>query len=303
MYGRRVYPLSAIAAGIVCFVLLGVMACNIPFFGALAPQQEGAPSEVQIFFVAERTRLSRGECTTLRWEVSGTYYEVWLSGPEMQEPVAAIGQGDVCPEETTVYSLNVDTGETVESRPLEIRVVDAPLITQPSPPAGVPRSPSPGPPSPLPQPTSTPQLPPSPPTSTPPVTLPPVVIMPTPTLFIPMLTVDLALTDLYVDGGKVYVLIANYGAEKVEDLRIQYTCWWTENSYFVGGGSFSDQKGPTPVTIIALNPGQTTPFDTYITVDLANYWYDVTCSIVEFPTLVFDTDPSNDTYQETLMSP
>jgi len=51
------------------------------------------------------------------------------------------------------------------------------------------------------------------------------------------------------------------------------------------------------MTIVALNPGQTTPFSTNIKVDLTKYWYNMTCTVdVDFK----DPNLSNNSYTEKL---
>ena len=50
---------------------------------------------------------------------------------------------------------------------------------------------------------------------------------------------------------------------------------------------------------VSLNPGQTTPFNTSISVDVTQFWYKMTCTIqVLFDNL--NTNKSNDSYTETL---
>jgi hypothetical protein len=112
---------------------------------------------------------------------------------------------------------------------------------------------------------------------------------------------DLAVTDLYPDklkDGKVYGRITNHGPDKVTNLGMTFSCSWTKTAY---GATFgvNESVGPKNITIVSLNPGQTTPFNTGITVDVTQFWYKMTCSIqVPFDNL--NTNKSNDSYTETI---
>ncbi|MDH4136887.1 MAG: hypothetical protein OEW09_09285, partial [Anaerolineae bacterium] len=112
---------------------------------------------------------------------------------------------------------------------------------------------------------------------------------------------DLAVTDLYPDklqDGTVYGRITNHGPDKVTNLGMTFSCSWTKTAY---GATFglNESIGPKNITIVSLNPGQTTPFNTSISVDITQFWYKMTCSIqVPFDNL--NTNKSNDSYTETL---
>ena len=69
------------------------------------PPDEGPPVEVQITLTADRTNLQPGECSTLQWNVQGGEV-AHLNG----QPVDLSGQMEVCPQETTTYSLAVYVG-------------------------------------------------------------------------------------------------------------------------------------------------------------------------------------------------
>jgi len=73
-----------------------------------------------ITFTAERSNLQAGECTVLRWEVTGGF-GVTLDA----QPVDKIGQMEVCPAETRGYELAVDMGDRIETRQVEITVSGA----------------------------------------------------------------------------------------------------------------------------------------------------------------------------------
>jgi len=101
---------------------------------SVAPEEPPVepPGEVQITFTADRTSLSPGECATLMWSVQGGE-AVLLGG----EPVPFSGEGEVCPQETTPYTLAVYVGVGPPSPPVAERelviVVGAPQAITPSP--------------------------------------------------------------------------------------------------------------------------------------------------------------------------
>jgi hypothetical protein len=107
---------------------------------------------------------------------------------------------------------------------------------------------------------------------------------------------DLAITDLYVQGGTVYGRITSNGPDSMTDMPVEFSCDWARTGY---GDAFGvrDGVGPQRITIISLSPGQTIAFSTSISVDLHQFWYDMTCTlIVDFN----DPNPGNNSYQETL---
>ncbi|MGQ9683165.1 MAG: hypothetical protein ACUVX9_11545 [Anaerolineae bacterium] len=66
------------------------------------------PPEIQ--FWADDDHLTRGECTTLRWQtehVQGVYYQ--------DQGVAGDGSRQECPQQTTDYVLRVQTGQGEET--------------------------------------------------------------------------------------------------------------------------------------------------------------------------------------------
>lgn len=80
--------------------------------------------EVQIEFVADRTRLEPGECTILRWQVVGGF-GVELDG----RLVNKTGEMRVCPKETTTYELAVDIGDSMKRNAIVISVVPVATFT------------------------------------------------------------------------------------------------------------------------------------------------------------------------------
>ena len=109
---------------------------------------------------------------------------------------------------------------------------------------------------------------------------------------------DLQMTDLYAQGGTVYGVIGNNGPDKVENLSMNFSCSWTRTAYGATFG-FNGSIGPQKITLISLDKGQTTPFNTGISVDLSQYWYKITCSI-QVPFANLNTNTSNDSVTKTL---
>lgn len=118
-----------------------------------------------------------------------------------------------------------------------------------------------------------------------------------------VLTTDLKMSDLYADkllNGTVYGRITNRGPGTITNVVVSFSCQWSKTAYGATIGLL-EQMGPRNMTITGpLPPGQDTPFNTYITVDLTQYWYDMTCTVnVPFS----DPDTSNNTYNEKLAKP
>lgn len=112
-----------VLAVIVTVVLPGILNPPIPtpFIPTPVPIPTITPvpprPEVQIEFVADRTRLGPGECTILRWQVVGGF-GVTLNN----QPVERRGETHVCPRESTTYELAVDAGDRMEQRTIAIAV-------------------------------------------------------------------------------------------------------------------------------------------------------------------------------------
>jgi hypothetical protein len=108
MKHKKSVLLSLVFPVIMVLALVGLTGCTIVIGGEAPgpeePPAEQPPGEVQITFTADRTGLQPGECATLEWNVQGGF------GVELnRQPVERSGQKQVCPEETTIYWLGVDT--------------------------------------------------------------------------------------------------------------------------------------------------------------------------------------------------
>jgi hypothetical protein len=113
----------------------------------------------------------------------------------------------------------------------------------------------------------------------------------------PPFTADLAVTDLYPETlyGPVYGRVTNHGPGTLTNVTIQFSCQWVKTDP-IEGIQETNQIGPTNMTITSLSPGQTTPFNTAISVDLHQFQYDMTCTIhVPFS----DPNGANNSYSET----
>lgn len=82
------------------------------------PPPGGQPGEPQVTFTADRTNLNADECATLSWNAQGTVFAADLNG----QKVNLTGQQQVCPKESTMFALNVDTGKSVIRREIVINV-------------------------------------------------------------------------------------------------------------------------------------------------------------------------------------
>ncbi len=102
---------------------------------------QNIPGELQISFTANRTNLQPGECATLQWNIQGSgFFGVDLNG----QKVNPAGLQQVCPKETMLYFLNVDTGKTVVRREVVIKVESGAALPPPSSSSAPPPTTSPG---------------------------------------------------------------------------------------------------------------------------------------------------------------
>ena len=114
MKGNRLFIRASILVMAALVLPFAVLGCGLlPTFGG----------EPQIEFAAREDQIEAGECTVLEWHVRGAEgYLVFLDG----EAVDASGRQEVCPEETTGYTLVVGApGGPYEER-VTIQVVTGP---------------------------------------------------------------------------------------------------------------------------------------------------------------------------------
>lgn len=83
-----------------------------------------AAAEMTLLLVAKDLKLDAGACTTLEWE-STNARQVYLDG----RGVDAQGSGEVCPTETTVYTLSAIDAAGIESKTEATVEVAAPAAT------------------------------------------------------------------------------------------------------------------------------------------------------------------------------
>ena len=245
------------------------------------PPPEGGPDV--IVFEVHPDVVPQGGCAMLFWEVHPPgEWRVLLDGQE----VPPLGEREECPQATTTYELLVEApgGPQIRAVTLSVEGAPGPEPTPPPPPPPGPTATSPAAPPPPPTPTSQ--------------TAPPAA-SPIPTPF----TTDLAITDLYADkllNGTVYGRFTNRGPGNLVNVLVQVSCQWAKTAYGATIGVM-EQMGPRNMTITGpLSQNQTTPFSTYITVDLTQFWYDMTCT-VQAP--INDPNTANNSYNERLARP
>lgn len=84
------------------------------------PQGEQPTGETQVDLGMDIGIIHPGECVMLHWNVQGgDFFGVDLNG----ESVSPSGEKQVCPNETTTYTLTVDVGNTVINREVMVTVV------------------------------------------------------------------------------------------------------------------------------------------------------------------------------------
>lgn len=93
-----------------------VTATRAPLVATLTPTGTGTLVP-QISFTADATTLTAGQCTNLRWTTANVK-EVFLNG----QGVVGNSVQQVCPPQTTTYTLTVNTGSTTETRTITITV-------------------------------------------------------------------------------------------------------------------------------------------------------------------------------------
>lgn len=111
-------------------------------------------------------------------------------------------------------------------------------------------------------------------------------------------TLDLAITDLFPKTlhGPVYGRITNRGPGSASNLTVQFSCRRVEIDA-IEGTRKTDQIGPRNITITNLSPGQTTEFNTNLSVELQQYQYDVSCTL-HGP--ANDPNTANNSYSEKI---
>ncbi len=75
-------------------------------------------SEVRISFTADRNNVQPGECAILQWDVQGSVEVVQLDGQQVNR----VGQAQVCPQQTTTYSLRAGTAASENSKHSELTI-------------------------------------------------------------------------------------------------------------------------------------------------------------------------------------
>lgn len=202
----------------------------------------GNPGQSNIqLFTADQMTLNKGQCTNLHWQTQGGF-GVKLNG----QPVAPTGQQQVCPQQTTLYGLGLDSGNQMLTREITITVSGgnqnpgpvAPTATKPKK-----NNPDGG---------GSNQTP----------------------------TIDLQATDLYLDEGYyVHVGVKN-NSNQSGNLSFSVAC--SGNFTAVTGKSSPVSYSNSSITA-AFNPNQERWTNSKILLDKGTGSYNLTCTISSNP--------------------
>jgi hypothetical protein len=244
--------------------------------------------EIELSFTARPEMILRGECSTLRWEIlSPGEAQVLLQGDELPRS----GERQVCPEDSTDYTLEVHQRGQTKSASAAISVIEASSSAPAS--AGEKETPAAAEdketPATAAAPTATQQAPAAQGSPQP---------QPTATTPSGKITTDLAITDLFIKATKanVFMRITNNGPASVSGLKVEIKC--NEKGQPVSGGTlWSGVHSPVNLTI-TLNPGQTAEFDTGSAIDTTLYSFQVTCGLSTGTDAFTDSKISNNNYSE-----
>ena len=216
-------------------------------------------------FTADHTTLNQGQCTILHWETQGGF-GARLNG----QPVERSGQQQVCPPQTTLYRLELDTGGQMLPREVTITVTAggqlAPQATQPAPtkkPKNKPTAASPSNPN------------------------------PTPTfLVLQIAKVDLAISNIYPSStGHIMVTVKNVGNMNVSG-SYKIVC---SGSYIDSGGN-NALKLAGQYASVNLAPGKSQDYDTSYSRNPSIQHMYVQCTLTPPQA---DTNKSNDSMGPT----
>ena len=305
---------------LIIFVLvLGTYACNLgaegfeepppweepppeEFFEGEPPPEGGEhpPGDVWIEFNAERPHLAPGECTLLFWHTESGF-ETFLNG----EPVEPSGEREECLHESRMFILEVETGEGMQMREVEVMVggepgeehpPEEPPMEEPPMEEPPPDEPPPGepPPEPPPEPQqsqsqqsqsqqSQPQNPaPNPPTNQ----------------CKSNFETDIAVTDLYAGNlphGQVHVRITNHGPCTLQNVKDSGYCVIDQTNHSTNKVSY-DAK--TVSVVYNMAPGKQQTFPTGISLDTNIFNYKVSCNLQ--PANFKELNSNNNSYTENI---
>jgi hypothetical protein len=93
-----------------------------------------APNANIDFFTADSANITRGQCTSLRWQVSGSAQIIQLIDGANASTVGASGAVNVCPQNTSAYVLRVTAGNGgLVERGVTVNVNVPPTTSAPTP--------------------------------------------------------------------------------------------------------------------------------------------------------------------------
>lgn len=291
----------------VLILVLGMQACNPgaqgfeepppgeepppeEFFEGEPPPEgeEPPPGQVWIEFNAERPHIMPGECTMLFWHTEGGF-EVFFNG----EPVEPSGEREECLEESRMFVLEVDTGEGMQMREVEVMVEGEPGEGPPpeEPPMEEPpmeEPPEPEPPQPQPQPQQPqPQQPQQPQPQT-----------QSTNQCQSNFETDIAITDIYagnLPNGQVHIRITNRGPCTLNNVKDQVYCFIDLTNHSNNKTSFDAQTVNVTYNMV---PGKQQTFPTGYSLDTNVYNYKVTCNLQ--PGSFKELNSSNNSHTENI---
>lgn len=272
------------------------------FEGEPPPEgEEPPPGEVWIEFNVERPHLMPGECTMLFWHTEGAF-EVFFNG----EPVEPSGEREECLGESRMFILEVETGQGMQMREIEVMVEGEPMEGHP--PEEPPMEEHP---------------PEEPPMEEPPMEEPPPESgqsqsqqsqpqQPQPQQSQSQSSgsssstnkcqsnfeTDIAVTDIYAGNlphGQVHIRITNHGPCTLHNVKDSVYCFLDKTNHSTNKVSY-DAKAVNVVYNIA--PGKQQTFPTGISLDTGVFNYKVTCNLQ--PGNFKELNPGNNSYSENI---
>jgi hypothetical protein len=194
----------------------------------------GNSNEGQIMlFTADRTNLNQGGCTMLHWQTQGGF-GAKLNGQTVQP----MGQQQVCPQQTTVYNLGLDTGGQMLTSQVTITVNGGNQASQSSNPTKTPKNKSGG--------------------GSTTVTNTPSSLILKITAIAVVANLDLAISNIYPSStGHIMVTIKNTGNMNVSG-SYKIVC----SGYYIDSGGTQKLNLAGQYATVNLTPGKTADFDT-----------------------------------------
>jgi hypothetical protein len=221
------------------------------------PSGNPGQGEIQLF-TADQMTLNQGQCTNLHWQTQGGFQANLNS-----QQVTTVGQQQVCPPQTTVYTLGLDIGSQMLTQQITITVsadnsVPVQVATTPANNnSGGNKPPKNG---------TKGQL-------------------------------DFQAKDMYLDKGNYVHIGVKNNSTQSGDLYFAVSC--TANFHFLKNDSATKASYSSKSVTASFNPNQERWTNSKILLDRGSGYYDLTCTISS----PFDPDTSNNTVKKTLQVP